>query len=152
MIKYTLYHQVLLKYFWNWQSYTVLTTTTPILHVESYVVFTWPKTEFIYFTDFNVKLRKFSTSDAPDPIWVAASNGAYPRTLPQNPHSAVKPTTPPLSACRHFCRNLRVDTAVVICSLMQLRIPGEPKKIPPYDFCWYYSNAWEFLYEILHDC
>ena len=37
--KYTLYHQVLLKYYWNWQSYTVLTTTTPILHVESYVVF-----------------------------------------------------------------------------------------------------------------
>ena len=32
-------------------------------------------------------------------------------------------------------------------------VPGEPKKIPPpYDFCWYYSNAWEFLYEILHDC
>ena len=31
-------------------------------------------------------------------------------------------------------------------------LPGEPKKIPPYDFCWYYSNAWEFLYEILHDC
>ena len=86
------------------------------------VVFTWPKTEFIYFTDFNVKFRKFSTSDTPDPIWVAASNGAYPRTLPQNPHSAMKPTTPPLSACRHFCRNLRVDTAVVICSLMQLRI------------------------------
>ena len=26
------------------------------------------------------------------------------------------------------------------------------KKNPPYDFCWYYSNAWEFLYEILHDC
>ena len=27
------------------------------------------------------------------------------------------------------------------------------KKIPPpYDFCWYYSNAWEFLYEILRDC
>jgi len=26
------------------------------------------------------------------------------------------------------------------------------KKIPPYDFCWYYNNAWEFLYEILHDC
>ena len=31
-------------------------------------------------------------------------------------------------------------------------VPGEPKKNPPYDFCWYYSNAWEFLYEILHDC
>ena len=30
--------------------------------------------------------------------------------------------------------------------------PSEPKKNPPYDFCWYYSNAWEFLYEILHDC
>ena len=26
------------------------------------------------------------------------------------------------------------------------------QKNPPYDFCWYYSNAWEFLYEILHDC
>jgi len=26
------------------------------------------------------------------------------------------------------------------------------KKKNPYDFCWYYSNAWEFLYEILHDC
>jgi len=26
------------------------------------------------------------------------------------------------------------------------------KKNPPYDFCWYYSNAWEFLYEILYDC
>ena len=33
-----------------------------------------------------------------------------------------------------------------------IHIPGEPKKNPPYDFCWYYSNAWEFLYEILHDC
>jgi len=31
-------------------------------------------------------------------------------------------------------------------------IPGEPNKNPPYDFCWYYSNAWEFLYEILRDC
>ena len=30
-------------------------------------------------------------------------------------------------------------------------VPGEPKN-PPYDFCWYYSNAWEFLYEILYDC
>ena len=26
------------------------------------------------------------------------------------------------------------------------------KKSPPYDFCWYYSNAWEFLHKILHDC
>ena len=26
------------------------------------------------------------------------------------------------------------------------------QKNPPYDFCWYYSNASEFLYEILHDC
>ena len=33
-----------------------------------------------------------------------------------------------------------------------INVPGEPKKNPPYDFCWYYSNAWEFLYEILHDC
>ena len=30
-------------------------------------------------------------------------------------------------------------------------IPGEPKK-SPYNLCWYYSNAWEFLCEILHDC
>ena len=35
--------------------------------------------------------------------------------------------------------------------LVNLHVPGEPKN-PPYDFCWYYSNAWEFLYEILHDC
>ena len=26
------------------------------------------------------------------------------------------------------------------------------EKKSPYDFCWYYSNAWKFLYEILHDC
>jgi len=34
----------------------------------------------------------------------------------------------------------------------QYVLPGEPQKNPPYDFYWYYSNAWEFLYEILHDC
>ena len=38
-------------------------------------------------------------------------------------------------------------------SVYHVMMPGEPKKNPPpYDFCWYYSNAWEFLYEILHDC
>jgi len=26
------------------------------------------------------------------------------------------------------------------------------QKKSPYDLRWYYSNAWEFLYEILHDC
>ena len=43
-----------------------------------------------------------------------------------------------------------VAADIVLLSLA-VYLPGEPKK-SPYDFCWYYSNAWEFLYEILHDC
>ena len=32
-------------------------------------------------------------------------------------------------------------------------LQGEHKKgAPPYDFRWYFSNAWRFLHEILHNC
>ena len=44
-----------------------------------------------------------------------------------------------------------ITSKVISEAAVWAHIPGEPKKIPPpYNFCWYYSNAWEFLYEILH--
>ena len=59
------------------------------------------------------------------------------------------------SIMKHSSHNINIawlSTMTTVYMQFCVGIPGEPKKNPPYDFCWYYSNAWEFLYEILHNC
>ena len=61
------------------------------------------------------------------------------------PHAAQHPVWPNLYT--GFTKH--EDTIFIITSANVYQVN---QKKSPYDFCWYYSNAWEFLYEILHDC
>ena len=60
-----------------------------------------------------------------------------------------------LLCVKTIANTLRYACVTPVCILTSLQmwhsVQGEHKKVAPYEFCRYFSNAWRFLHEILHN-
>ena len=70
-------------------------------------------------------------------------------------HSEMRHHCPNLSAACHmrlsvYCQYVVVDPVPYITSFNR-SIQGVHKKVAPYNFCCYFSNAWKYLHEILRN-